>query len=66
MQWINRASHPDITPPTDRPLLCFCQEWSDIGYQAAMYKDGRFVYDEQPNEMFDQCVTDWTIFIEAD
>lgn len=66
MQWINRAIHPEITPPTNRPLLCFCQDWNESGYQVAEWDGKKFTYQEEPNEMFDSCVTDWSIFIEAD
>ena len=65
MNWINVASS-EAKPPIDRPLLCFCPEWCELGYQAAKWSGTQFYYDEQPNELFDGYVTDWAIFLEAD
>ena len=65
MNWINIAS-TDNRPPLNRNLLCFCEGWNECGYQVAQWNGKKFNYTEQPNKMFDDYVTDWAIFLEAD
>ena len=66
LQWINRERYPDVRPPPGRLLLCRCEEWNDEGYQIARYVGKKFTYSEQANGGFDECVTDWAIFMLAD
>ncbi len=61
----NWMSISDV-PPIGRPLLCYCPDWSDLGYQVAEYKSGRFDYADAPNDSFDDCVEQWALFMEAD
>ena len=63
-EWIDVDS--GIVPPENRPLLCYCPEWSETGYQVARYrKNIGFYYYEEPNDVFSDLVEKWAIFIEA-
>ncbi len=64
MNWIDADSK--IKPTKGRVVLCYCPEWCDTGYQAAQWNGQEFVYDEQPNDMFNTLVESWSIFLEAD
>jgi len=63
MNWIDVE---DVTPPKDRPLLCYCPEWSETGYQVAEWNGKEFYYAEQMNDMFSETVEKWLVFYEAD
>ena len=65
MNWVNIAS-TSSRPRKNKQVLCFCEGWNESGYQVAKWDGEKFVYDEQPNDMFDRYVTDWTLFLEAD
>lgn len=65
LNWIDKDS--GIIPPTNRPLLCYCPEWSETGYQVAYFnKADGFYYHEQPNDIFPELIEKWAIFLEAD
>ena len=55
-----------IKPQRERVLICYCPEWSEIGYQVAKWNGKEFYYDEQPNNDFNGLVEKWSIFYEAD
>lgn len=57
-------SREDAAPPKNRPLILLCYEWSDMGYQVGMWNGKEFYFPEQPNDMFDDCVTHWSLFDE--
>lgn len=63
IEWIDVG---DLTPPRNRPLLCYCPEWCDIGYVVATWNGKEFYYAEQVNDMFSETVEKWAIFFEAD
>lgn len=63
---MNWMSVNGVKPPKNRVLLCYCPEWCESGYQVAEWNGKRFVYEEEPNEIFDQHVKEWSIFLEAD
>jgi hypothetical protein len=50
----------------NRPVLCYCPEWNDSGYQVAFWNGKEFIYPEQPNERFGGYVERWALFLEAD
>ena len=64
MNWIDVIG--GVTPPEDRPLLCYCPEWNGTGYQVAMWNGDVFYYDEQSSDNFNAHVEKWTLFFEAD
>jgi hypothetical protein len=64
MNWIKKKNV--IKPPKGRPLLCYCPDWNDSGYQVAFWNGDRFWYNEEPNEYFDDEVIEWTLFLEAE
>lgn len=64
MDWIDIDSK--IKPSINRPVLCYCPEWSELGYQVAEWNGKEFEYSEQPNDLFNGLVLKWNIFLEAD
>jgi len=61
-KWMNKND----MPPIDRPLICYCPEWCEEGYQIGVYNGKVFTYNAKPNEMFDSLVEQWALFMEAD
>lgn len=55
-----------VIPPKNRPLICYCPEWCDEGYKIAIWNGDEFLYQNQPNNGFNQCIEKWAIFLEAD
>lgn len=67
MSSINWIDVGDIEPPQNkRPLICYCPNWCDIGYQIAYWNGDEFHYEDQPNDNFNMHVEAWAIFLEAD
>lgn len=64
MNWINVTD--ERKPYTNRPVICYCPDWSDIGYQVAQWDGKEFYYEDQPNDMFNRHVKSWALFMEAD
>lgn len=52
------------TPPANRLLIAYCEDWNDCGYQICKYRESGFYYEDQPNDIFDQCVTHWAFLHE--
>lgn len=64
MNWIEATS--EVKPFSDRPIICYCPDWNESGYQIAKWEHGKFQYDEDPNGSFDEHVEQWCSFMEAD
>jgi hypothetical protein len=64
MNWIKVEDN--IKPQIGRVVICYCPEWCSSGYQIAFWNGKEFYFDEQPNDMFNDLVESWTIFMEAD
>lgn len=62
MTWNDETQNP----PENRVLLAYCPDWCESGYQVCYFKNGKFKYDEQPNDMFDCYVEKWQLIFEAD
>ena len=62
IEWIDAG---DVTPPINKPLLCHCPEWCDIGYVVATW-NGESFEDEIRGEDINDYVEKWAIFFEAD
>lgn len=41
-------SREDVPPPLNRPVLCLCYDWSDMGYQVGIWNGKEFYFPEQP------------------
>lgn len=48
-------------PPRYSFVLARCEEWNDSGYQVCFYNGKEFTYDEVPNDMFNDLVTEWIL-----
>jgi hypothetical protein len=48
-----------IRPKEGQLCLCRCPEWNEEGYQVAVYEDGEFGYNSQPNRLFHKYVIGW-------
>lgn len=57
--WQPRSS----VPPKNRLLIAYCPDWSDLGYQICEYRNGKYYYPEQPNDMFDENVEKWSLLL---
>ena len=64
MKWI--SVEDERKPPVRRPVLLHCPDWCDSGYQVGYFNGKEFYFDEQPNDMFNDHVESWAIFLEAD
>jgi hypothetical protein len=64
MKWIDVNSGE--LPPVEQPILCYCPEWSETGYQCCKWNGDVFYYDEQSSDNFNAHVEKWTLFFEAD
>lgn len=65
MKWIDVNSGE--FPPVGQPILCYCPEWSETGYQVARWSEETgFYYYEEPNEQFGDLVEKWAVFETAD
>jgi len=62
LEWIDVG---DVTPPKNKPLLCHCPEWCDIGYVVALWNGANFE-DEIRGEDINDYVEKWAIFSGAD
>jgi len=49
----------DEKPKEGQLCLCRCPNWCSSGYQVAIFEDGIFQFDEQPNDWFDGDVIAW-------
>ena len=38
-----------------------CSDWCGTGYQVCYFRHGKFEYDEQSNDNFNECVTEWAV-----
>ena len=56
----------DVEPPKNRTIIAYCPGWCDEGYQICKWDGKKFYYLSQPNEMFDENVEEWALFLEAD
>jgi hypothetical protein len=65
MLWID-VKDIDIKPPTYRPILCYCPDWNNSGYQVAYYSKGEFYYEGSLNGEFHYYVQKWFVFLEAE
>jgi hypothetical protein len=64
VNWIDAKSK--VKPQIGRVIICYCPEWSDSGYQVAEWNGREFTYADQSNDMFNDCVVSWSVFMEAD
>ena len=69
MKWIDVNSGE--LPPVGQPILCYCPEWSETGYQVARWSEetGFYYYEyyyEEPSEQFCDLVEKWAVFETAD
>jgi len=65
MYWLENEDG-EVKPKRGVIVLCYCPDWSDIGYQVAKWNGKEFYYEDQPNETFGSYVVSWAGFMEAD
>ena len=53
-------------PPRNTLLLCACRDWNTEGYQVCKWNGKEFFYYDQPNGMFDELVTAWSVVEELE
>ena len=56
----------DFIPEKEVILIAKCEDWNHIGYQICKWNGKKFYYEEQPNDMFDELVTEWSYMEEGD
>jgi len=49
----------DEIPKEGQLCICRCPNWCEEGYQVAVFEDGEFQYDAQPNSWFHREVIAW-------
>ena len=66
MIWI--SAKDERKPKRGQIIICFCPEWNEERYQIAQWSVSQkeFCYESQPNDMFNEHVESWSIFLEAD
>lgn len=50
---------------TDLIYAVKCPDWCDSGYQVCFFRHGEFEYAEQPNDNFNECVTEWAVIADT-
>ena len=63
---MNEWNAANVEPPKNRPIIAYCPDWCDMGYQACKWNGKEFYYDEQPNDMFHENVAAWALFMEVE
>ncbi len=51
-------------PERRKNVLAYCPDWNNSGYQVCYWNGTKFVYDEQPNDDFNDYVLEWFPFEE--
>jgi hypothetical protein len=61
--WIDLSS--ELNPPINRPIIVYCPEWSDTGYEIVTWNGGEFECETHGFEV-SKHVQRWALFMEAD
>lgn len=64
IEWID-YNKENKSPPKNSALLVYCPEWSDIGYEVAVWNGSNFE-DEIRGEDIHDYVLKWCLIYEAD
>ena len=54
-----------FVPLDGSKVICKCPEWCELGYQIAIFVNGKFTYPEQSNDSFHDCV-EWFAILDVE